>query len=55
MFSAGPNATRAAKELARAPGSAEDTAYRIATHRTSAEGQEGLRAFVEKRKPTWNK
>jgi len=54
LLSAGPNATRAAKELARAPGSADDTAHRIATHRTSAEGQEGLRAFLEKRKPTWS-
>jgi len=53
LLSAGPDAARAAKELARAPQSAEDTARRIATHRTSAEGQEGLRAFLEKRKPNW--
>jgi methylglutaconyl-CoA hydratase len=53
LLSAGPDAARAAKELARAPQSAEDTAHRIATHRTSAEGQEGLRAFLEKRKPNW--
>ena len=49
LLSAGPDAARAAKELARAPRSADDTARRIATHRTSAEGQEGLRAFLEKR------
>jgi methylglutaconyl-CoA hydratase len=55
LLSAGPNATRAAKELARAAGSAEETAHRIATHRTSAEGQEGLHAFLEKRKPNWIK
>ena len=42
------------REGARAaPQSAEETARRIATHRTSAEGQEGLRAFLEKRAPTW--
>jgi methylglutaconyl-CoA hydratase len=53
LLSAGPNAARAAKELARAPLSAEETARRIASHRTSDEGQEGLRAFLEKRAPTW--
>jgi methylglutaconyl-CoA hydratase len=30
-----------------------DTASRIARVRVSAEGQEGLRAFLEKRKPAW--
>jgi len=49
----GPAAARAAKELARAPLAAEETARRIAAHRTSAEGQDGLRAFLEKRTPTW--
>jgi methylglutaconyl-CoA hydratase len=53
LFSAGPDATRAAKQLARAPHSAEETAQLIAKHRTSAEGQEGLRAFLEKRTPSW--
>jgi methylglutaconyl-CoA hydratase len=53
LLSAGPAATRAAKELARAPRSAEDTARTIAAHRTSDEGQEGLRAFLEKRPPAW--
>jgi len=33
----------------------EDTSKRIATIRTSAEGQEGLSAFLEKRTPTWIK
>jgi methylglutaconyl-CoA hydratase len=54
LLSAGPDATRAAKQLARAPQSAEETARLIATHRTSPEGQEGLRAFLEKRKPSWS-
>jgi methylglutaconyl-CoA hydratase len=53
LFAAGPQAARAAKELARAPLSAEEAARRIASHRTSAEGQEGLRAFLEKRPPGW--
>ena len=30
-----------------------DTARRIAEARTSEEGQEGLRAFLEKRPPSW--
>jgi methylglutaconyl-CoA hydratase len=54
LLSAGPVAARAAKELAREPQSAEETAHRIAAHRTSAEGQEGLRAFLDKRKPNWS-
>jgi methylglutaconyl-CoA hydratase len=29
------------------------TARRLANQRTSAEGQEGLRAFLEKRNPSW--
>jgi methylglutaconyl-CoA hydratase len=53
LLSAGPDAARAAKELARGPLSAGETAERIAAHRTSAEGQEGLRAFLEKRRPDW--
>ncbi len=54
VLSAGPTAARAAKELARAPLPADETARRIAAHRTSPEGQDGLRAFLEKRRPTWN-
>src|SRR4051812_10085286 len=53
LLSAGPDATRAAKQLARGAQTAQETAERIAAHRTSAEGQEGLRAFLEKRAPTW--
>lgn len=32
----------------------EDTAKRIAARRVSDEGQEGVRAFLERRKPFWN-
>ena len=49
LLSAGPEAARAAKVLARTPLSATETTELIAAHRTSAEGQEGLRAFLEKR------
>ncbi|HEY3182862.1 MAG TPA: enoyl-CoA hydratase-related protein [Gaiellaceae bacterium] len=53
LMTAGPEAARAAKELARAPFSAEETARRIAAQRTSEEGQEGLRAFLAKRPASW--
>jgi methylglutaconyl-CoA hydratase len=53
LASAGPQAARAAKQLAREPLSADETARRIAERRTSDEGQEGLRAFLEKRAPSW--
>jgi len=53
LLSAGPAAARAAKALARAPLAADETARLIAERRTSEEGQEGLRAFLEKRPPRW--
>jgi methylglutaconyl-CoA hydratase len=31
-----------------------DTATRIANARASAEGKEGIAAFLEKRKPNWS-
>jgi methylglutaconyl-CoA hydratase len=50
----GPRAVRAAKRLVLdAPLDGTETARRIAERRTSEEGQEGLRAFVERRKPSW--
>jgi len=56
----GPGAVAAAKDLVFAvSGEAideslqQETARRIAERRTSAEGQEGLAAFFEKRKPDW--
>ncbi len=54
LLSAGPEATRAAKELARSPHSADETARLIAERRASAEGREGLAAFVEHREPSWS-
>ena len=53
LATAGPEAARAAKLLAREPRSAAETAESIARHRTSAEGQEGLRAFLDKRTADW--
>ena len=60
ILAAGPEAIAAAKALIRDVwGRPLDearpiTAQAIAERRVSAEGQEGLRAFLEKRKPTWN-
>jgi methylglutaconyl-CoA hydratase len=55
-----PNAMKEAKRLIRdvafAPlnaALAQDTAHRIASIRASAEGREGVAAFLEKRKPSW--
>jgi methylglutaconyl-CoA hydratase len=53
LLGAGPAATRTAKDLAREPLSADETARTIAEHRTSGEGQEGLQAFLEKRRAAW--
>ena len=53
LLAGGPDAVRAAKELARAPAAADVTERALAERRTSAEGQEGLRAFLEKRPPRW--
>jgi methylglutaconyl-CoA hydratase len=55
LRTAGPEAARAAKRLVLdAPLAGEETARRIAERRTSAEGQEGLRAFLERRRPDWS-
>jgi methylglutaconyl-CoA hydratase len=59
LLAAGPTAARAAKAIVREvrglphESTRWHTARRIATQRTSAEGQEGLRAFLEKRDPAW--
>jgi methylglutaconyl-CoA hydratase len=61
VLSAGPEAVAAAKALipnvwGRPIAEAMPiTAAAIAARRVSAEGQEGLRAFLEKRKPAWIK
>jgi methylglutaconyl-CoA hydratase len=59
VLAAGPTAARAAKAIIREvrglphESTRWHTARRIAGQRTSAEGQEGLRAFLEKREPAW--
>ena len=59
LLTAGPEAVAAAKALIPAvwPRSVADaaaiTAAAIAKRRVSAEGQEGLSAFLEKRPPGW--
>ena len=51
--SAGPEAVRFAKRLLRELPQAPETARWSAERRVSEEGQEGLRAFLEKRPPRW--
>jgi methylglutaconyl-CoA hydratase len=53
LASAGPKAARHAKRLVLERPDGPDTARRIAERRTSDEGQEGLRAFLERRSPKW--
>ena len=53
LLSAGPQAARWAKRLVRERPDGPETARWIAERRTSAEGQEGLRAFLERRPPRW--
>jgi methylglutaconyl-CoA hydratase len=52
LLTAGPEAVRAAKRLIRERPVGEATAHLAAGLRTSPEGQEGLRAFLEKRPAT---
>ena len=53
ILTAGPEATRAAKRLIRERPGAEAAARLAARLRTSPEGQEGLRAFLDKRPAAW--
>ena len=60
LLNGGPAAQVTAKDLIRRVTGApidealrRDTATRIADARTSAEGKEGIAAFLEKRKPNW--
>lgn len=62
ILSSGPEAVKACKDLIRRVGAGsprpssvqEYTAKKIATLRVSPEGQEGMKAFLEKRKPIWS-
>jgi len=53
IMSSGPEAARAAKRLVREPPTIAELPRLAARMRTSEEGQEGLRAFLEKRRPLW--
>ena len=60
LLAASPAAIAATKELIRAVARdpidrkmTDDTAARIAAARASADGKEGIRSFLEKRKPSW--
>ena len=60
LLACAPGAIAASKDLIRAVGGKivdeemmKETAARIARQRTSADGQEGLAAFIEKRAPRW--
>jgi methylglutaconyl-CoA hydratase len=53
LLTSGPRAARAAKELVRERPTGEETARIAAQLRSGEEGQEGLRAFLEKRTPGW--
>lgn len=62
LLANGPAAMAASKSLIRRVGRGpvdeamvEDTAVRIADIRASDEGREGVRAFLEKRDPSWRK
>ena len=53
VIAGGPEAVRAAKRLIRERPAGTDTPAIAAERRTSEEGQEGLRAFLERRSPSW--
>ena len=53
ILAGGPTAVREAKRLVLEPGDEEDLLDRASARRTSPEGQDGLRAFLEKRPPEW--
>jgi methylglutaconyl-CoA hydratase len=55
LLAGGPEAVREAKRLVRERPFGIEVAQIAATRRTSAEGQDGLRAFLERRPPRWSR
>lgn len=55
LLHGGPNALKECKRLARGLVDREDIPALIARMRVSPEGQEGMAAFFDKRKPDWTK
>jgi methylglutaconyl-CoA hydratase len=53
LLSSGPQAVREAKRLIRLRPQGEETAQLAARLRAGDEGQDGLRAFLERRNPSW--
>ena len=53
ILAGGPIATREAKRLVLDRPAGDEAARIAATRRSSAEGQDGLRAFLERRSPGW--
>ena len=53
ILAGGPIAVREAKRLVRERPAGIDTAHIAAARRTSGEGQDGLRAFLDRRAPGW--
>jgi len=53
LLASGPHAARAAKRIAREHPDGPETERLIAQARTGPEGQEGLAAFLERRRPSW--
>ena len=53
ILAGGPIAVREAKRLVRERPTGMDTAHIAAARRTSDEGQEGLRAFLDRRSAGW--
>jgi methylglutaconyl-CoA hydratase len=53
IIAGGPIAVREAKKLVRERPGGSDAAHIAAARRTSEEGQDGLRAFLERRDPAW--
>ncbi|MDW8338022.1 MAG: enoyl-CoA hydratase-related protein [Thermoleophilia bacterium] len=53
LLRGGPIAVREAKRLARERPGADEVVRIAAARRTSEEGQDGLRSFLERRQPSW--
>jgi len=53
VLAGGPEAVQVVKRLVRERPDGLETAHIAAKRRASAEGQEGLRAFLERRAPAW--
>jgi methylglutaconyl-CoA hydratase len=53
LLTSGPEAAREAKRLVREQPPGDETARIAARLRAGDEGQDGLRAFLERRKPSW--